>query len=223
MGKNRTTLRWDRQKATVVAYLTSGPEGDGGREREREGERERAYLTKDCVFCGWIIRRIQMASCRLPWIIWWLRDSDPFLLPKKNLPKAWLKGKFTESPFLFFALSQGPGSKSLVCSAHRLAPGVDWCTVAVVIFLFTSKRENLVLLPLCFEIHIILYYIIYYYILLMVKKWFSVDGPWKQYIDNCYFSIPWLRHRTLEAPHERLDPTPKKTLKQTIYVYIYMM
>lgn len=45
MGKNRTILRWDRQKATVVAYLTSGPEGDGG-------ERERAYLTKDCVFSG---------------------------------------------------------------------------------------------------------------------------------------------------------------------------
>jgi len=34
MGKNRTILRWDRQKANVVAYLTSGPEGDGERERE---------------------------------------------------------------------------------------------------------------------------------------------------------------------------------------------
>ena len=141
-----------------------------------EREREREHTSPKIVFFrGWIIRRIQMASCRLPWIIWWLRDSDPFLLPKKKKTKAWLKGKFTESPFLFFALSQGPGSKSLVCSAHRLAPGVDWCTVPVVIFLFTSKRENLVLLPLCFDN--ILYYIIYYiillyYILLMVKNGF---------------------------------------------------
>ena len=207
-------------RSSIPHLRTWGRWGEG--ERERGRERESIPHQRLCFL--WVDHPknpdgfLQVTLNYLMASGFWSISSS-----KKNLPKAWLKGKFTESPFLFFALSQGPGSKSLVCSAHRLAPGVDWCTVAVVIFLFTSKRENLVLLPLCFEIHIILYYIIYYYILLMVKKWFSVDGPWKQYIDNCYFSIPWLRHRTLEAPHERLDPTPKKTLKQTIYVYIYMM
>lgn len=45
MGKNRTTLRWDRQKATVVAYLTSGPEAMGG-------EREREHTSPKIVFFG---------------------------------------------------------------------------------------------------------------------------------------------------------------------------
>jgi hypothetical protein len=74
MGKNRTTLRWDRQKATVVAYLTSGPEAMGG-ERESIPHQRLCFLGVD---------HPKNQDGFLQVTLNYLMAFNPFLLPKKN-------------------------------------------------------------------------------------------------------------------------------------------